>query len=63
MRHCAPPLDGEDEHDKRRCRMPPTMYPYLNYRDAATALHFLQEAFAFTVSVRWDDPDGTVQHA
>jgi uncharacterized glyoxalase superfamily protein PhnB len=26
-------------------------------------LSFLQEAFGFTVSVRWDDPDGTVRHA
>ena len=43
--------------------MPPTMYPYLSYRDAATALSFLQEVFGFTVSVRWDDSDGTVQHA
>jgi uncharacterized glyoxalase superfamily protein PhnB len=43
--------------------MPPTMYPYLSYRDTTTALHFLQEAFGFTVSVCWDDPDGTVQHA
>jgi uncharacterized glyoxalase superfamily protein PhnB len=43
--------------------MPPTMYLYLSYRDAATALRLLQEAFGFTVSVRWDDPDGTVQHA
>ena len=43
--------------------MPPTIYPYLSYRDAATALGFLQEAFGFMVSVCWDDPDGTVQHA
>jgi uncharacterized glyoxalase superfamily protein PhnB len=43
--------------------MSPTMYPYLSYRDAATALHFLEEAFGFTVSVRWDDSHGTVQHA
>jgi catechol 2,3-dioxygenase-like lactoylglutathione lyase family enzyme len=43
--------------------MPPRMYPYLSYRDAATALHFLREAFGFTVNVRWDDPHGTVQHA
>ncbi len=42
--------------------MTPTIYPYLNYRDAA-ALLFLQEAFGFTTSVRWDDADGTVQHA
>jgi uncharacterized glyoxalase superfamily protein PhnB len=38
------------------------LYPYLSYRDAATALHVLKEAFAFTVSLRWDNPDGTVQH-
>src|ERR687890_1111061 len=38
------------------------IYPYLSYRDAA-ALDFLEEAFGFTTSVRWDDPDGTVQHA
>jgi uncharacterized glyoxalase superfamily protein PhnB len=43
--------------------MPPTMYPYLSYRDVATALSFLQEAFGFSVGVRWDDPEGTVQHA
>lgn len=43
--------------------MPPTMYPYLSYRDAATALSFLQEAFGFPVGVRWGDPEGTVQHA
>ena len=43
--------------------MSPTMYPYLSYRDAATALHFLEEAFGFTVSVRWDDSPSTVQHA
>ena len=43
--------------------MSPTLCPYLSYRDASTALSFLREAFGFTVSVRWDDPDGTVQHA
>lgn len=42
--------------------MTPTMYPYLSYRDAA-ALRFLEEAFGFATSVRWDAPDGTVQHA
>ena len=42
--------------------MTPTMYPYLSYRDAA-ALRFLEEAFGFTTTVRWDDPDGGVQHA
>ena len=43
--------------------MTPTMYPYLSYRDAATALRFLEEAFGFTTTVRWDALDGTVQHA
>ena len=43
--------------------MMPTMYPYLSYRDAASALRFLEEAFGFTTTVRWDAPDGTVQHA
>jgi uncharacterized glyoxalase superfamily protein PhnB len=43
--------------------MTPTMYPYLSYRDAAAALRFLEEAFGFTTTVRWDDPDGRVQHA
>ena len=43
--------------------MTPTMYPYLSYRDAASALRFLEEAFGFTTNVRWDAPDGTVQHA
>jgi len=42
---------------------PTTMYPYLSYRDAAAALRFLEEAFGFTISVRWDNPQGTVQHA
>jgi len=43
--------------------MTPTIYPYLRYRDAAAALRFLEEAFGFTTTVRWDAPDGTVQHA
>jgi uncharacterized glyoxalase superfamily protein PhnB len=43
--------------------MTPTMYPYLSYRDAASALRFLEEVFGFTTTVRWDAPDGTVQHA
>ena len=39
------------------------MYPYLSYRDTAAALRFLEEAFGFTTSVRWDTPNGTVQRA
>jgi uncharacterized glyoxalase superfamily protein PhnB len=35
--------------------MTPTVYPYLSYRDAASALRFLEEAFGFT-TVRWDFP-------
>jgi uncharacterized glyoxalase superfamily protein PhnB len=42
---------------------PTTMYPYLSYRDVAAALRFLEEAFGFATTVRWDAPDGTVQHA
>ena len=37
--------------------------PYLSYRDAATALAFLEDAFGFEVAVRWDDPQRAVQHA
>ena len=43
--------------------MTPTIFPYLSYRDTAAALQFLEEAFGFTTSVRWEAPDGTVQHA
>lgn len=43
--------------------MTPTMYPYLSYRDAGAAIRFLEEAFGFSTSVRWDDREGTVQHA
>jgi uncharacterized glyoxalase superfamily protein PhnB len=39
------------------------MYPYLSYRDAAAALRFFEEAFGFTTGIRWEAPDGTVQHA
>jgi uncharacterized glyoxalase superfamily protein PhnB len=42
--------------------MTTTMYPYLSYRDAASALRFLEEAFGFATVVRWDAPGGTVQH-
>jgi uncharacterized glyoxalase superfamily protein PhnB len=42
---------------------PTTIYPYLSYRDTAGALRFLEEGFGFTTHIRWEDPDGTVQHA
>jgi uncharacterized glyoxalase superfamily protein PhnB len=32
-------------------------------RRTIRALHFLEEAFGFAISARWDDLDGTVQHA
>jgi uncharacterized glyoxalase superfamily protein PhnB len=42
---------------------PSAVVPYLSYRDADAALRFLQDAFGFEVSVRWDDERGAVQHA
>jgi uncharacterized glyoxalase superfamily protein PhnB len=43
--------------------MAATVVPYLSYRDAPAALRFLQEAFGAAILVRWDGPDGAVQHA
>ena len=64
VRQWTLPLGDNNEHNqRRRSPMTPTMYPYLSYRDAASALRFLEEAFGFTTTVRWDAPDGTVQHA
>lgn len=42
---------------------PPTLFPYLSYRDAAAALTWLAEAFGFTKTVEFSDPDGNVMHA
>jgi uncharacterized glyoxalase superfamily protein PhnB len=42
---------------------PPSIVPYLSYRDADAALRFLEDAFGFEVVVRWDDDQGAVQHA
>ncbi len=42
---------------------PPTLFPYLSYRDAAAALTWLAEAFGFTKTVVFSDPAGTVMHA
>jgi uncharacterized glyoxalase superfamily protein PhnB len=39
------------------------MYPYLSYRDAASALRFFEEAFGFATAGRCDAPYGAVQHA
>ena len=44
--------------------MTPTIFSNLSYRDTAAALRFLAQAFGFTTNVvRWEAPDGTVQHA
>lgn len=41
----------------------PVVVPYLGYRDAEAALRFLEDAFGFTVTTRYDDPAGRVVHA
>ena len=41
----------------------PTLFPYLSYHDAAAALEWLSEAFGFTTTVDFRDPDGNVVHA
>ena len=42
---------------------PPTLFPYLSYRDAAAALTWLAEAFGFTKTVAFRDSAGAVMHA
>jgi uncharacterized glyoxalase superfamily protein PhnB len=42
---------------------PPSIVPYLTYRDPAAALRFLEEGLGLRVVVRWDGEDGSVQHA
>jgi uncharacterized glyoxalase superfamily protein PhnB len=37
--------------------------PYLSYRDANAAIGFLERAFGYEVTLRWDDSAGAVQHA
>lgn len=41
----------------------PGMVPYLAYEDAAAAMRFLEQAFGFKTSVRYDGEDGQVMHA
>jgi uncharacterized glyoxalase superfamily protein PhnB len=44
--------------------MPVTsLHPYLSYRDAHTAIAWLDRALGFTCSMRWEDADGLVAHA
>lgn len=41
----------------------PGMIPYFAYQDAAAAIAFLETAFGFETSARYDDDAGTVMHA
>jgi uncharacterized glyoxalase superfamily protein PhnB len=41
----------------------PSIVPYFGYRDAATAIGWLEEAFGFETTMRWLADDGSVQHA
>lgn len=41
----------------------PAVVPYFGYRDAATVLDWLAEAFGFEEKQRYASPDGTVAHA
>lgn len=41
---------------------PPRLYPTFRYRDAATMIDWLVEAFGFSVQARFED-QGVVQHA
>jgi uncharacterized glyoxalase superfamily protein PhnB len=40
-----------------------SIHPTLLYRDAGTAIDFLERAFGFETLARFDNPDGTVAHA
>lgn len=53
--------EGSATHHERVS--PSAVVPYLSYRDADSALRFLQDAFGVEVSVRWGDDRGDVQHA
>lgn len=49
--------------NNRADESPPTLFPYLSYRDAAAALEWLASAFGFNKTVDYRDQDGTVVHA
>ncbi|HEX6360220.1 VOC family protein [Actinophytocola sp.] len=40
-----------------------TLHSYLSYVDAPAALTWLENAFGFQTTMRWDDENGTVAHA
>ena len=49
--------------DEKDTRTPPSLFPYLSYRNAAAALEWLAEAFGFATITDFRDPDGNVMHA
>ncbi len=42
---------------------PPRIYPTFRFRDAATMIDWLGDAFGFTVKARYEDDNGVVGHA
>ena len=42
---------------------PPRIYPTFRFRDAATMIDWLGDAFGFTVKARYEDDKGVVGHA
>ncbi len=40
-----------------------TAHPYFSYVDAAAALAWLERAFGFETTMRWDNEDGVLAHA
>jgi uncharacterized glyoxalase superfamily protein PhnB len=43
--------------------MPKDIYASMRYRDAPSAIDWLERAFGFVRHVAYDNPDGTVAHA
>jgi len=42
---------------------PPRIYPTFRFRNAATMIDWLRDAFGFTVKARYEDDKGVVGHA
>ena len=49
--------------NKETSDSPPTLFPYLSYRDASAALDWLAETFGFAKTVDFRDGEGNVIHA
>ena len=49
--------------DRESSELLPTLIPSLSCHDATAALEWLSEAFGFTTTVDYRDPDGSVMHA